>query len=378
MSAREEILQDAHAAIKAREFEHARILLEQLPGDPTAQKWLAKLDEVAPQLPPTPPPPSTPEEQALMRAKDLIAAKRYDDARRILQAIDHDPVAQKWLAKLEEIAPPQASIAGDLGAMGFEEPLFPDEHPAPIRPLNTAQPAPSTLDLLLHSSYPVLVIAIILGAVLIALLFNFLADPWLQGPFPNGSSMQASGCDEITAVHIFIGECDNSFTVAVDSGVYDPQTSEDVGGLVRVRVVDRFLVVVPIMVGLIVIVFLRMLTEKAYLGSMMSIVAFAFVLLVFPFLWEIGSQASWENNLERRAIFDRTGQTAESLQTYNIAAFTDLYDTADFKVLAGAFFAISLLGLLFVGAVELGFLGSPALAQSGPDPGPPPKRRLVE
>ncbi len=40
----------------------------------------------------------------LQRAKDLIQVKRYDEARAVLKTVDH-PTAQKWLQKLDEIAP---------------------------------------------------------------------------------------------------------------------------------------------------------------------------------------------------------------------------------------------------------------------------------
>lgn len=40
----------------------------------------------------------------LQEAKLLIQAKQYDDARKLLESIDH-PTAIKWLAKLDEIAP---------------------------------------------------------------------------------------------------------------------------------------------------------------------------------------------------------------------------------------------------------------------------------
>ena len=42
--------------------------------------------------------------QKMERARDLIKAQRYDEARTILQGVNH-PTAKKWLMKLEEIAP---------------------------------------------------------------------------------------------------------------------------------------------------------------------------------------------------------------------------------------------------------------------------------
>ncbi len=48
--------------------------------------------------------------EQLERARDLIKAKRYDEARAILQNIDH-PTAQKWLEKLDELDSPFEEVA---------------------------------------------------------------------------------------------------------------------------------------------------------------------------------------------------------------------------------------------------------------------------
>ena len=45
------------------------------------------------------------EGEQLQRARDLIVQKQFDQARLILLDIPHNVTAQKWLAKLEEIAP---------------------------------------------------------------------------------------------------------------------------------------------------------------------------------------------------------------------------------------------------------------------------------
>lgn len=43
-------------------------------------------------------------DERLAQARDLIKAKRYQQARRTLTGVDH-PTAKAWLAKLDEIAP---------------------------------------------------------------------------------------------------------------------------------------------------------------------------------------------------------------------------------------------------------------------------------
>ena len=42
-----------------------------------------------------------------MRARQLIEAKNYWEARALLQTIANDPTAQKWLAQLDNIITPQ-------------------------------------------------------------------------------------------------------------------------------------------------------------------------------------------------------------------------------------------------------------------------------
>ena len=43
----------------------------------------------------------------MQAARELIQEKRYQEARAILQSVDH-PTARKWLAKLDQIAPVQS------------------------------------------------------------------------------------------------------------------------------------------------------------------------------------------------------------------------------------------------------------------------------
>lgn len=47
--------------------------------------------------------PFPPDEKKLKQAKALLDAKRYDEAREVLELIDHHPKARLWLAKLAEM-----------------------------------------------------------------------------------------------------------------------------------------------------------------------------------------------------------------------------------------------------------------------------------
>lgn len=48
--------------------------------------------------------------KAFERAKELILEERYTEARGLLMMMKHDPIAQKWLAKLNKIAPQKPQI----------------------------------------------------------------------------------------------------------------------------------------------------------------------------------------------------------------------------------------------------------------------------
>jgi len=62
--------------------------------------------------------------QKMLTAREFIKEKRYDEARLILETVDH-PTAREWLARLDEIAPPLPDV--DL-------PDIVDAAPAPERP----------------------------------------------------------------------------------------------------------------------------------------------------------------------------------------------------------------------------------------------------
>jgi hypothetical protein len=51
--------------------------------------------------------------QELELARELISEKQYDKARLLLHKVKDDPTAQKWLEKLDQIDPVQAESAAD-------------------------------------------------------------------------------------------------------------------------------------------------------------------------------------------------------------------------------------------------------------------------
>lgn len=48
------------------------------------------------------------EEQVLQEAKQLIQQRHYEQARKLLRQLPKNETAQKWLVKLEALAPPSA------------------------------------------------------------------------------------------------------------------------------------------------------------------------------------------------------------------------------------------------------------------------------
>lgn len=131
-----QILLDAKELITRKQYQEARQLLKSISHNATAQKWLLKLDEIAP-----PPPPSNPfyddsnpfadpndnpfwsptpavvefsrpdtyaymsEEEKFERVKVLLKEKNYEEARQILMTLPDNPSAQKLLTKLHQVAP---------------------------------------------------------------------------------------------------------------------------------------------------------------------------------------------------------------------------------------------------------------------------------
>ncbi|MBZ0321402.1 MAG: hypothetical protein K8L91_33630, partial [Anaerolineae bacterium] len=79
--------------------------------------------------------------EALLEARELIKAKRYDEARFILKSIDH-PTAKEWLAKLDQIAPPP-KVNDNPFDSPFDDPFasVADVDPFAVKPTPRPRPA---------------------------------------------------------------------------------------------------------------------------------------------------------------------------------------------------------------------------------------------
>jgi hypothetical protein len=95
-------LQKAKELLVAKRYDDARQILESMPDNITAQRWLAKLDEIAPARSKR---RSEKERDKLLLAKSYIQTRKYAKARPILESMPDDPTAQKWLADLDRIGP---------------------------------------------------------------------------------------------------------------------------------------------------------------------------------------------------------------------------------------------------------------------------------
>jgi hypothetical protein len=155
-------LQQAHTLIKEKQFQQARRLLIGI-DHPLAEEWLARIDTlvaqeadkarvkkmqaassspaveadraprraqkqvVSPARPAKPKAreaPLTPEQtkERLVKAGELMKRQQYDEARTILEKLDH-PKAAEWLARLDNIAPTDAPATSLPTAMAGSSPV---------------------------------------------------------------------------------------------------------------------------------------------------------------------------------------------------------------------------------------------------------------
>lgn len=114
MANEQETLAQARELIKAKQLDEARALLNPISHNPTAQRWLSKIDELTAdaQLFEA---DAAAVEDAIEQARELINFERYDQARAILLQAPPHPKISEWLTKLDDIAPVgQKSTVGSV------------------------------------------------------------------------------------------------------------------------------------------------------------------------------------------------------------------------------------------------------------------------
>lgn len=60
-------------------------------------------------------------QSTLETARSLIQQKKYKDARKLLNTIPDDPTARKWLARLDEISPEPVNVGQNRPSRGFQK-----------------------------------------------------------------------------------------------------------------------------------------------------------------------------------------------------------------------------------------------------------------
>jgi hypothetical protein len=282
------------------------------------------------------------EREQLQRARNLIIQKQFSDARAILHGMPDSQIARQWLAKLDQIAPPQSTPQPAPGpppgrivsleemkrttdSLPASEPPSVESKRAPIpgshrttgsipRPkerkgrkrtsstrtrVESAYLGEQIDDFAaIHGStlrkgmrYMVSSALIVLGVLMIVgfVIFSWLEDVWIGGQ-PVGSTRNSTKKTTLTAWEIWVGYDDGEeFTLDVQEMIWDR------GGFTRVRIVDRTLIVVPI--GAVVLVWLAIryaLGGMQPIHALIALTAMAVLLLGFPFVWEQWSEAEWE------------------------------------------------------------------------------------
>lgn len=94
----------AQDLVKDGEYEQARTILNSLPDNPTAQKWLDQLNQRHPDQ------KSSFEDAQLQKAQELIESEQYTEASTILKTIIHNEPAQKWLDRIENLEKSSSSV----------------------------------------------------------------------------------------------------------------------------------------------------------------------------------------------------------------------------------------------------------------------------
>lgn len=88
-------LQQVKTYVQNKQIDEARAVLYEILEDPVAQKWLERINEFDP-----------PDEQSTLKvARGMLEGRRFSAARVTLKTLPRSQTAKNWLAKLEQISP---------------------------------------------------------------------------------------------------------------------------------------------------------------------------------------------------------------------------------------------------------------------------------
>lgn len=292
------------------------------------------------------------ERDLLLRARDLIKARQFDDARAILSGLPDSATAQAWLAKLDTIAPPPIPTSPPLRAG-----------------VSTPASAPGTIHLTMNTALLRYLVGGITALMALVMLAGFFLFSWLDlgeiNLFGMSINAMSEGLDvdrgelNITAMEIWMGRnSGQDFTLDA--------AQSDGGGIADVRLLDRFLIFIPVLALVLIWLAWIYTTDSAQARPALAIMtALALVLLIFPFAWEQLSENNWENAFKGAITADTESLDSEfdldfsfGLESMFAGMMTSTYSTGEHKLAAGIATLFCLVGL------ALEYMGAP----------PPPRR----
>jgi hypothetical protein len=294
------------------------------------------------------------ERQQLERARDLILNKQFNAARAILMDMPANETAQKWLAKLDEIAPADDLPWPSLSASPTEVPPYPSiqsltdgDAPPTYRPPGMTVNLNLTFNLTLARG----LVAGLVGVMGLLMIIGFFTFAWMDmseisffgfdiGALADGFELD-DGTMKITAMEIWTGK-NNGDEFSLD--LENPQ-----GGFADVRLLDRLLVLVPF--GGIVLMWLAWtyaIDQTFRRPALVIMAAVALLLFLFPFAWESFSNRALEDSFQN--TMDLDSDFMGFGEAMMIDLYSDAYSTGEQKLLGGLAF-VACLGGLFIESV---------------------------
>lgn len=287
-------LQKVKSLVQGGEIKEAREILYTLLDDPVAQRWLQKINEVDP----------PDEKDVLTRAKVLLQEKRFTAARVILKTIPKNATAKQWLTRLDDVAPEKAAE---------------QEKKKPPMPGGTS-PVMQAFGDFLRSVYfrSLFASGMAIGAAF--LIFSWFTAPWIAIPPEtivkegeeeiyqstlisafNQATFNILNREDVSASQVFQGRNENGkFTLDLGIPTEEQVESGDVGGVSSVRLVDRTLVLIPVFCGILLLLVWLYFTRdrrKRTAPIVFWMTVICGLLAAFPYLWEIGGKEEWKSSI---------------------------------------------------------------------------------
>lgn len=314
----QEILLQAKTLIQNQKIEEARALLESMPGDPTAQRWLDKLNKRF---------PASGDDARLQQARELLRSKRFREARTLLMEMQHHPIARQWLADLDKIEKGRSK-------------------PKPAPSSSTAQTsgvAQRVGDLVRSSGFRMMM-GTLMMFLAVAMIVAFVFAPWVDTEVM-GFSLSEGSNSTCSAGGIWIGR-----DICQAMGLVDVDTfARGNTGFSAVRMVDRLLILILVVAVGIAYVGWRFATDSMErMPSLWILAALSLFILLFPFLWEY--------------LSDEYGQTNDEFSI--VSMFLPQYKTNLMKMLGAGSLILSVVLIVLYAMDNLGQLGQPREAPS--------------